>query len=87
VTDVAYLQYIGRTTESFAGDVVVTNEKCEVMSRTQTDLKGDFAVVVTADGVIAKGDISPYSERYAPGFSQAPAFGFGTISCPGLGFG
>lgn len=86
-TDYANVESIGHNPGSFAGDVVVTNEQCEVMFRAQATMDGDFAVVVTAEGVQARGDISPYGERHAPGFSQAPGSAHGNISCPNLGYG
>jgi hypothetical protein len=59
---------VGHDEDEFGGEVIVTTDGCEVVSRTRHQVSGDVAVVIGQDGTTVRTDISPYSERYAPGF-------------------
>ena len=64
--------FVGHDYDSFTGAVIVTTDTCEILWELAHSGDGDVAVVVTEAGVQARTDISPYSERHAPGFSVAP---------------
>jgi hypothetical protein len=67
-TVVDELQAVGHGGDQFAGEVIVTDESCAVLSRTKQVGRGDMALVISPDKVELRTQISPYSERYAPGF-------------------
>jgi hypothetical protein len=67
----------------FAGEIVATSQTCDLVASARFSSDGGaFAIVVDDHSIDGRNDISPYAEKYAPGFSQqgiAPR-----TSCPDL---
>lgn len=58
--------------DGFSGEVIVTDDACRVLFRTRYDTDEHVAVVILADDVEVRTDISEWSELNKPGFQALP---------------
>ena len=71
---------VAHSESAFEGEVIVTTEECDVLSRTKHSTTGDIVIVI-ADRVELRRATSPYGERFHPGF-EALEWSPRDVSCP-----
>jgi hypothetical protein len=65
----------------FAGDIIVTDDTCHVMFMTEYSANDHVAVVILANQVEVRTDISEWAELNKPGFEELP-WALPDVVCP-----